>query len=168
MARRTGRSSSVGRGSGKFKRSTGRAKSVSGRKSGRTSGAHRKIAKPTGHELVPVICSECFEELAFDTGVKTDSLTCPVCEHTASRPNDAELHHISSMRKAERTNFMIAAILFGVAGASVSAWSLLMKNPANSMDGGLFWGPLSVAILSAFVLMGFIFKYEGNRHETYF
>ena len=164
MAKSKRKSGPIGRGSGKFKRSTGRARSISGRR----SGAHRAVPRPTGHELVPVICSECFEEFAFDTGVKTDSLTCPVCEHTASRPDDATLHRISSLRKAEKTNFMITLILTVVGGSSYGAWALLMTNPANADSGGLFWGPLGLAILMVFVLMGFIFKYEGNRWETYF
>jgi hypothetical protein len=167
MARKTGRTSSVGRGSGKFKRSTGKAKSVSGR-SGRRSGAHRSVPKPTGHELIPVICSECFEDFAFDTGVKTDTLTCPVCEHTAQRPSDADLHHNSAKRRREKTNFMITLILTLVGGGSYGLWALLMTNPANADDGAMFWGPMGVAILSVLVLMGFIFKYEGDRWEAYF
>ena len=91
-----------------------------------------------------------------------------MCEHTASRPDDATLHRISSLRKNERTNYMITMVLTLLGGASYMAWVLLMTNPANQHDGGMFWGPLGVAILSAFVLLGFIFKYEGNRWETYF
>ncbi|RMG15896.1 MAG: hypothetical protein D6731_07340 [Planctomycetota bacterium] len=165
MARRTGRTSSVGRGSGKFKRSTGRARSVSGRR----SGAHRAAApRPSGHELVPVICSECFEEFAFDTGVRSETLVCPVCEHSAARPDDATLHRISSLRKGEKTNATIGLALTIVAAGSYLAWVLLLNNPANQSDAALFWGPLGVAILCVFALVAFIFKYENNRWEFYF
>ena len=142
MAKRSGRAS--GRGSGKFKRSTGRAKSVSGRRSGK----HRSVPRPSGHELVPVTCSECFEEFSFDTGVKTDSLVCPVCEHSADRPSDADLHKVSTNRKSERTNFMIAMGLGGVSGISYSAWAVLMENPANALEGGLFFGPIGVSAVT--------------------
>lgn len=162
--KKTGRSSTVSRavgkkGTGKFKRSTGRMASVS-RRSG---------PPPTsGHELVPVICSECFEEFSFDTGVKTETLVCPVCEHSASRPDDATLHRISTLRSQERFNFMITFGLTLVGLAAFGTWAVLITNPLNSTDSAMFWGPIGVALLSALVLIVFIFRYEGNRWETYF
>lgn len=149
-----------GKGTGKFKKSTGRMSSVSKRRPARPRGG--------GHELVPVICSECFEEFSFDTGVKSDTLTCPVCEHSASRPDDGTLHRISSLRKSEGTNFLITFVLTTVGFLAFGAWALVQINPANALDDAMFWGPLGVAGLCALVLMGFIVKYEGNRWETYF
>src|SRR5690606_8404551 len=66
--KKTGRSSAVTKAAASGRRSTGGRKAVAAG------------PRPSGHELVPVVCSECFEELCFDTGVKTDSLTCPICE----------------------------------------------------------------------------------------
>ena len=103
---------------------------MSARRSGRRStGRARAVSrKATGHELVPVICSECFEEFCFDTGVDSDSLTCPICEHSAARPDDGTLHRISSLRKAEKTNFAIAFLLTSLASGAFVAWAVLMKN----------------------------------------
>lgn len=157
-----------------------KTKKRSGRKSGRISGKHksarmrrstgkhRAVSRPTGHSLIPVVCSECFEELAFDTGVKTDVLTCPVCEHTANRPDDATLHRIESLRSAERTNLMIGLVLTMLSGSSLGIWHFLLGNPANAHNGGLFWGPIGVFFLLVMVLCVFSVKYEGNRYEVYF
>ena len=41
-------------------------------------------------------------------------------------------------------------------------------NPLNADDGGMYWGPLGLSIVCALFLMGWAFKYEGNRWETYF
>lgn len=165
LGRTSGKSKSIsarkGKGTGKFKKTTGRAKSVS---------ARSKPARPrgTGHELIPVVCSECFEEFSFDTGVRSDSLTCPVCEHSASRPDDGTLHRISGLRKSEGTNFMITLILTVVGVVGFGSFAVVQANPANAADDAMFWGPIGVGGLCALILMGFIFKYEGNRWETYF
>jgi len=153
------------------KKATGKSKKVSGRmKSGRRStGKVRAVrARPAGHMLIPVVCSECFEDLAFDTSVATESLTCPICEHSSARPDDGTLNRIHSLRASERTNFMIAFIIAVVSVVSFLGWAALMLNPANQHDNGLFWGPLGLSLLCALVLMVFTFKYEGNRWEVYF
>jgi hypothetical protein len=155
------------------KKRSGRA---SGRKSGRMSSARMRrstgrvkaVQRPSGHALIPVICSECFEELAFDTGVKSDTLTCPVCEHTAARPDDATLARIESVRKAEKTNLTIGLALSGLSAAAMVAWQALMTNPVNAHEGGLFWGPLGLFFLLVLVLAIFSVKYEGNRFDVYF
>ena len=150
----TGRKS----GTGKFKRSTGKMAAVS----------KRSAPVSSGHELVPVICSACFEDFAFDTGVRTDALVCPVCEHSAARPDDATLHRISTLRKEERTSFMITLMLTLIATGSFGAWGAMVGDPANAAKSELFWGPLGVAGLCVLALFVFTFKYEGNRWETYF
>lgn len=156
------------KGTGKFKRSgSGRSASArSGRSTGRSKAV--KTARPSGHALIDVVCSECFTELAFDTGVKSEMLECPICGHAADRPDDGTLHRISGLRKAEKTNFMIAAILCLVGVGGFIAWAVLQKNPVNADDGAMYWGPLGASLLAALILMGFSFKYEGNRWETYF
>lgn len=163
VGRTSGKSKSMSgrKGTGKHKKATGRSKSISARNA---PVKHR----PSGHELIPVVCSECFEEFSFDTGVRSDSLTCPVCEHSASRPDDGTLHRISGLRKSEGTNFMITFILAVVGLSAFGSFAVVQSNPANAMDDAMFWGPIGVGALCAFILMGFIVKYEGNRWETYF
>lgn len=117
---------------------------------------------------MPVICSECHEDLLYDSSVNSDGIVCPICEHSAMKPDAAQLHHIAEKRRQEKSAFTITAVLTGVALASFAAWAVLMKNPANSLDDGMFYGPLGVSGLSALVLLIFIFKYEGNRWEVYF
>lgn len=155
-------SGDLGKKAGK---TTGRAKAVSGRRSGQVPAARPRTS---GHELVPVICSECYEEFMFDTGVKSDSLTCPVCEHVAGRPDDAALHHIAERRRQEKGAFMLAAVFVGVGLLGFFAWAVLMHDPGNHADSTKFWGPLGVSILSALLLMVFGVKYENSRWETYF
>lgn len=155
------------------------AKKKSGRSTGRHPSARRKsatgrrprvAAKPRGRgdQLIPVICSECHDDFLFDTSVNCDEIVCPICEHSASKPDGARLHHIAEKRRQEKSAFTISAILSGLAAASFMAWAVLMKNPANAADDAMFWGPLGVAGLSTLILFIFIFKYEGNRWETYF
>lgn len=159
------RRSVSGKTSGSFKKSTGKVKAASGRRSGEV-----KAARPrgSGHELLPVICSECHEDFMFDTGVKSDSLTCPVCEHEAGRPEDAQLHHIAERRRQEK-GAQTMAVLFVVVGLlGFAAWVVMISDPANHADQGKFWGPLAVSFLSAILLMVFGVKYENNRWETYF
>lgn len=165
-AKKSGKKSAKSKSvSGELKKSTGKMKAASGRRSGEV-----KAARPrgSGHELVPVICSECHEDFMFDTGVQSDSLTCPVCEHVAGRPGDAELHKIAECRRQEASAQMLALIFVGVGLAGFAAWAVLMADPANHADGGKFWGPLGVSLLSALLLAIFGAKYEGNRWETYF
>lgn len=167
--KKSARSASVSKkGTGKFKRS-GSARSASA-KSGRSTGRSRsvKAAAPSGHALIDVVCSECFTELAFDTGVRSDGLECPICGHASDRPDDGTLNRISGLRKSEKTNAMIAIVLTLVAVVGFTAWAVLQINPVNADDGAKYWGPLGVSLLCVFVLMGFSFKYEGNRWETYF
>ncbi len=151
--KKTGRSSAVTRAAS-GRRSTGRTKAVSAG------------PRPSGHELVPVVCSECFEELCFDTGVKTDSLTCPVCEHTASRPDDALLHRISGHRRTERTNFMICLVVLLAGALGFARWGQVIGNAA--VESGAFWSGAGLGLVAALALMGLIVKYEGNRWEVYF
>lgn len=153
--------------SGKTGRISGRAKSARGRK---TTGRARAVRRKSGggHELIPVICSECFEDFSFDTSVKSDTLTCPVCEHSAARPDDGTLHRIHSLRKAEQTNYLITMVLTIVGSLAFAIWGVVQTNPANAADDAMFWGPIGVAGLAALVLMGFVVKYEGNRWEMYF
>jgi hypothetical protein len=169
--KKSARTSSVSgkKGTGKFKRSgSASARSV---KSGRSTGRNKSVraSKPSGHALIDVVCSECFSELAFDTGIRSESLECPICGHASDRPDDGTLSRISSLRSAERTNAMIAMILTILSIVGVAGWAVLQINPINSNDGGMFWGPLSVSMLSGLILMIFAgAKYEGNRWETYF
>lgn len=165
MAKRgkSGKSKSIGKKSGKSKRATGKIKRSTGRHT-----SVKKAPRPSGHELVDVVCSECFGEFSFDTGVKTDTLECPICGHVSNRPDDGTLHKVQSLAKGEKTNFMITFFLALVGVGGFTAWAILQKNPLNSDDGGMFWGPLGAALLAAFVLMIFIPKYEKNRWETYF
>lgn len=151
--------------SGKAGKTTGKSKAVSGRRSGAVPAARPRTS---GHELVPVICSECHEEFMFDTGVKTDSLTCPVCEHVAGRPDDATLHHVAERRRQEKGAFTLAAVFVGVGLVAFLAWAFLMHDPNNHADSAKFWGPLAVSIMSALALAIFGWKYETNRWETYF
>lgn len=149
---KTGRTSSVSRGTGRTRRSTGRAKAVS--------------STGTGHELIPVVCSDCFEEFSFDTGTTGDTLTCPVCDHTVNRPDDGVLHRVHSHRGDERTNGIIVLALLAIGMAGWLAWVILAGNPAT--EGAGFWGPLGLAMLAALALIVFTFRYEGNRWEVYF
>lgn len=165
----SGKASAVSKkGTGKFKRS-GSAKTESA-KSGRSTGRSKAVKAPraSGHELIDVVCSECFSELAFDTGVRSETLECPVCGHAADRPDDGTLHRVSGLRKSERTNFVIAAILCLIGVGGMVAWSVLQKDPLNANDSALYWGPLGASIFAALILFGFSVKYEGNRWETYF
>ena len=60
---KSGKSKSIGKKSGKSKRATGKVK--------RSTGRHTSVKsapRGSGHELVDVVCSECFGEFAFDTG----------------------------------------------------------------------------------------------------
>ena len=154
------------------KKKTGRSSAASGaRRSGRRStgrAAAVRAPKPSGHELVPVTCSECFEELAYDTGVASDTLECPVCEHTADKPDDGLLHRISGHRRTEKMNFLLASGVMGVGLLAFAVWGLLIKDPANVADSGMFFGPLALALLSALGLVVLTVRYESNRWEFYF
>lgn len=167
--KKTGNSSavskSVGKGSGKFKRSTGKSKAVSKRSTGKVKAV---APRPSGHELVPVVCSECFGEFSFDTGVKSESIECPLCGHTSSRPDDQTLVKISGLQKGEKTSFVVAFFLFLLGVPTLLGWEVAMHNDVNFKDGGMFYGPLGLAVVLLIVLIVFIFKYEGNRWEVYF
>src|SRR5262245_50978140 len=116
------------------KKATGKVKAVGG-------------ARSSGAPLVPVICSECHEDFMFDTGARSEEITCPICEHAAGKPDDAALHKIATQRSAEKTNFWLAFGLMLGAGIFYLVWICLMGNPANANDDGAFWGPLGLAIL---------------------
>lgn len=155
------------------KRGTGKFKAASGRTSGsfkKTTGRVKAVSPPktSGHELIPVVCSECYEELVYDSGSKAEEIVCPVCEHSAGKPDQATLHHISDKRRTEKKNFVLAFVvwLFGVAG--LGGWSVLAQNPVNAADDGMFWGPFGVGMLSFLVVMILAWKYENNRWEVYF
>ncbi|MBL4845337.1 MAG: hypothetical protein JKY65_07420 [Planctomycetes bacterium] len=169
--KKSARTSSVSgkKGTGKFKRSG--SASARSAKSGRSTGRNKSVrtAKPTGHALVDVVCTECFTELALDTGVRGDSLECPICGHASKRTNDTQLSQDMALLKAERTNAAIALFLTVVTVLGFAVWAVFQANPINSDDGGMFWGPLSLSIISGFLLMIFAgAKYEGNRYEYYF
>src|SRR5438876_1061941 len=76
--------------------------------------------------LVPIICSECHGEgsdFVFDTGVPSESLTCPICEHQAARPNDADLARIAEKRSKEKTAFIVSLVMALVSLASFGVWA---------------------------------------------
>lgn len=144
-----------GRTSGSFKKSTGRMKAVS-------------APKLSGHELIPVICSECYEELVYDSGSKSEEIVCPVCEHSAGKPDQATLHHISDKRRTEKKNFVLAFTLWLLGAGGMGSWAILAQNPANAADDGMFWGPFGVGMLGFLVVLILGVKYENNRWEVYF
>lgn len=152
--------------SGKTKKATGKhsaVKATQARPAPRRSGG--------GHELVPVICSECYEELVFDSGVPSDVLTCPICEHQAARPDDAQLAVIAEKRKQESTNFMIGLVLCTVSVIAFGVWIWLLRNPHTNANenGGAFYGPMAVSLLSYVGCLAFtLSKYESARHDVYF
>lgn len=127
-------------------------------------------AKPrgSGHELIPVLCSECYEEFIFDSGVRAQVLTCPVCEHQAARPDDALLHKINDLRSAEKSGAMMSVGLVTFGFVLMLVWVFLGRNPHNH-EGAPFWGPVLGGVLLMLVggILGAV-KYEGSRHETYF
>lgn len=159
---KSGKQSSVGKG-------TGRHKSQSAAK-GKSTGSMKAVrpAPRAGHEFVPVVCSQCWEELVYDTGSGADAIVCPICEHAAGKPDDATLHHIADKRGQEKRSFMLAFVFGMVAVVSYWAWVFLMANPANAADDGTFYGPLGVAGLCTLLLLIFGAKHEGQRWEVYF
>ncbi|HZU96649.1 MAG TPA: hypothetical protein VFF73_08165 [Planctomycetota bacterium] len=151
--------------SGRAKRATGKHSAVKPS----TRAAPRPVG--SGHELVPVICSECYEELVFDSGVKSDVLTCPICEHQAARPDDAQLAIIAEKRGQEKKNFMVGLILCVVSMAAFAVWIWLLRNPhTNATENGPgFYGPVAVSGLAYLGCLVFtLSKYEGARHDVYF
>jgi hypothetical protein len=159
------------RGTGKFKTASGKFKSASGKAAGlkKSTGRMKSVGpKLSGHELVPVVCSECYEELTYDSGSTATEIVCPVCEHSAGKPDDATLHHIADKRRTESKNFKVAFLMFAAGGAGWLSWAVLAQNPANAADSGLFWGPAGLGILAFLTAFIFIWKYETSRWETYF
>ncbi len=157
----------------KKKGATGRSKRVTGKQSAIKSTSARSVSAPrgSGHELVPVICSECYEELVFDSGVASPVLTCPICEHQAARPDDAQLAVIAEKRKQESTNFKLGLSLCVVSVVAFGVWIWLLRNPhTNANDNGpAFYGPVAVSLLAYLGCLGFTLgKYEGARHDVYF
>lgn len=144
------------------KRSTGKMKAVSGK--------HASVSAPklSGAKLVPVVCSECHEELMYDTGAQGD-LVCPICEHSANRPGDAALHDMSGQLGSERSLAMIGVILFLLATGLMTAWATTSQNPANLLPtSNMWWGTLGPAILCWLGLAVVAVKYESSRYECYF
>lgn len=144
-----------GRASGSLKKSTGRVKAVA-------------APKLSGHELIPVVCSECYEELVYDSGSKAEEIVCPVCEHSAGKPDQATLHHISDKRRTEKKNFVVAFALWLIGVLGMSSWAVLAQSPVNAADDAMFWGPVGVGGLCLFVVLFLGWKYENNRWEVYF
>jgi hypothetical protein len=142
------------------KRSTGKMKAVSGK--------HASVSAPklSGAKLVPVVCSECHEELMYDTGAQGD-LVCPICEHSANRPADAALHDMSGQLGSEKNLARIGVILFLLSTGLVTAWAVTSQNPAN-LQGNMFWGLMGTAIVCWLGLAAVSWKYESSRHECYF
>ena len=125
----------------------------------------------SGHDLVPVICSECYEELVFDSGVSSDVLTCPICEHQAARPDDAQLAIIAQNRSNEKKNFMIGLILCLVSIGAFGVWIWVLRNPHNNSqeNNAAFYGPMVVSLLTYIGCLAFtLSKYETARHDVYF
>jgi len=165
MARRSGKGTGRHKASGSApKRSTGRMRSASARASGARPAARARA----GHQLYPVICSECYEEFMFDSGVDADALVCPVCEHSASRPNDATLKDLDDKLRGEKSSFMLSFLVTLVGIGAYGAWTYLMLNPANAQHDAKFWGPIGVAGLAVVLLVVFTVKHEGSRYEAYF
>jgi hypothetical protein len=152
--RASGKQKVSGKTSGSFKKSTGRMKSVG--------------PKLSGHELIPVVCSECYEELTYDTGSTATEIVCPVCEHSAGKPQDADLHHIADKRRGEKKSFITVFAIWFVGALGWGSWAVLAQNPVHAADNGMFWGPAGVGILAFLIVMILVFKYENNRWETYF
>jgi cobalamin biosynthesis Mg chelatase CobN len=158
----------------KKKGATGRSKRVTGKTSAvKSTSARATVSAPrgSGHELVPVICSECYEELVFDSGVPSPVLTCPICEHQAARPDDAQLAVIAEKRKQESTNFKLGLILCVVSVVAFGVWIWLLRNPHTNANenGPAFYGPMAVSLLAYLGCLGFTLgKYEGARHDVYF
>jgi hypothetical protein len=124
-----------------------------------------------GHDLVPVICSECYEELVFDSGVFSDVLTCPICEHQAARPDDAQLAIIAQNRSDEKKNFMIGLILCLVSVGAFGVWIWVLRNPHNNSqeNNAAFYGPMVISLLTYIGCLAFtLSKYESARHDVYF
>ena len=152
------------RGTGKFKTASGKAAGLK-KSTGRMKSVGPRLS---GHEVVPVVCSECYEELAYDSGSTATEIVCPVCEHSAGKPDDATLHHIADKRRTESKNFMVAFVTWGIGALGWGSWAVLAQNPSNAAEGGLFWGPVGIGILAFMTAMVFIWKYETSRWETYF
>lgn len=144
-----------GRASGAMKKSTGRVKAVA-------------APRLSGHELIPVVCSECYEELVYDSGSKAEEIVCPVCEHSAGKPDQATLHHISDKRRMEKKNFVLAFSFWLIGILGVGSWTVLAQSPVNAADDAMFWGPIGVGGLCLFIVMFLGAKYEGSRWEVYF
>ena len=152
---------------------TGRSKRVTGKTSAVKSTSTRAAMAPrgSGHELVPVICSECYEELVFDSGVASPVLTCPICEHQAARPDDAQLAVIAEKRKQESTNFKLGLFLCVVSVVAFGVWIWVLRNPHTNANenGPAFYGPMAVSLLAYLGCLGFTLgKYESARHDVYF
>lgn len=154
----TGKHKAAGK-SGELKKSTGKMKAVSG-----------KVATPklSGQALVPVVCSDCYEDLVLDSGATAKELVCPICEHAAGAPNDAAIHDAVGRKAAEKKNFMIAFIVFMIGALSMFSWVLISRDPANAKNDGLWMGPVVVTILCFIATIPLAWKYEKNRVETYF
>lgn len=161
----------------KAKKATGKQKAVSGKSAsvsqkgakGKSTGRMKAVApRPSGNEMVPVVCSECYEELMYDTGSAAEEIVCPVCEHSAGKPDDATLHHISDKRRTEKKNFMLVFTLWLVGAVSLAGWVVLAQNPINAADDGMFYGPFGLGAMMFLVTMILCFKYENSRWETYF
>ncbi|MBX3471279.1 MAG: hypothetical protein KF878_30800 [Planctomycetes bacterium] len=154
------------------KRGTGKHKAASGRSGAlkKSTGRMKAVASPklSGHELIPVVCSECYEELVYDSGSKSDEVVCPVCEHAAGRPDDATIHHILDKRRTEKRSFMMAFLVWLVGMGGVSSWAVLAQNPAHAADDAMFWGPVGGGYFFLFVVLILAWKHENNRWEVYF
>lgn len=148
-----------GKQTGKHKATTGKSKSV--------SAARPAVSRGSGHELVPVICGDCYAEFMFDSASDAD-IDCPVCGHAARRPDDATVHRAADLRRKEKLSFIMAftAAMLGFLG--VGALTFLGADPANAKEAAMLWGPVGAAVLGG--LGGIILSvpYEGNRWEAYF
>lgn len=175
---RSGKSRSVGKGTGRHKkgRSTGRAKSISGKNKSasgrmkRSTGKHKAAAprRRGAASPFPVVCSECFSEYEFDPGLAAEDIECPSCGHVASRPEDGALSHAADKTRAEKSGFMLNFLFLIVGLVSFFAFTVICFDPEMVKDDAMFYAPLGVSVLCALLLAIFLIKYEGNRWETYF
>ncbi len=132
-----------------------------------------KSVRAVGNEKVPVICSECYEDFVFDNGIDGDEIVCPVCEHAADRPDEAQIARISEMRANEKKGFLKAFITFVIAmvgylswiGIADSAWYITQTADNQNY---LFWGPIAIWGLGSMIMLVFSWKYESDRWEAYF
>jgi hypothetical protein len=121
-----------------------------------------------GHETIRITCSECYEEFAFHSGVPGDEIMCPVCEHTAQRPDDGQLHRVADLARKERSRALLTVLLLVAHLGAFAVWLFgFSENPTLSAES-IVYAPIGVCVLSFLALVVLGWQYESNRHEAYF